>query len=122
MLPLGEILSCLVLTAAPVVIAEIVFKDKESAEKCIAQYNGQRADGRVLNIAYKAGPAVAVHTQQPKLVDAYSIREEEDRKRRERNGGMSYQDGSYGVSAPKVYSAPLYSDALMMKGRGFSGR
>lgn len=48
MLPLGDILSCLVLTAAPTVIAEIVFREKGAAEKCIAQYNGQRADGELM--------------------------------------------------------------------------
>jgi hypothetical protein len=43
--PLGKILSCIILTAMPTVISEIVFQKKEAAEKCIAQYNGQRADG-----------------------------------------------------------------------------
>jgi hypothetical protein len=43
--PLGKILSCIILTAAPTVIAEIVFERKEAGEKCIQTYNGQKADG-----------------------------------------------------------------------------
>jgi hypothetical protein len=43
--PLGKILSCIILTVAPTVIAEIVFERREAGEKCIATYNGQKADG-----------------------------------------------------------------------------
>jgi len=45
--------------------------------------------------------------------DPYLEREEADRRRREQN--ISFQDGKYGVKAP-----PMYSDALIQKGRGFS--
>lgn len=58
--------------------------------------------------------------QAPKNDDPYAVREEADRLRKERNM-HAVQDGRFGVSPP-VYSAPLYSDALLMKGRGFAGR
>ena len=45
MAPIGNILSCIVLTSNPSVISEIVFEKREAAEACIRQYNGQRADG-----------------------------------------------------------------------------
>jgi len=48
MAPIGKILSCIILTATPTVISEIVFEKKEAAEMCINQYNGQKADGESL--------------------------------------------------------------------------
>jgi hypothetical protein len=45
--------------------------------------------------------------------DPFQEREEADRRRREQN--IYFQDGRYGVKPP-----PIYSDALMQKGRGFS--
>lgn len=45
MLPLGKILSCIILAANPTVICEIVFEKKEAADQCISQYNNQLADG-----------------------------------------------------------------------------
>jgi hypothetical protein len=45
--PLGKITSCIILTTAPTVIAEVVFERKEAGEKCIQQYNGQKADGKL---------------------------------------------------------------------------
>jgi hypothetical protein len=45
--------------------------------------------------------------------DPYLEREEADRRRREQN--ISFQDGKYGVKAP-----PMYSDALIQRGRGFN--
>lgn len=45
MLPLGKILSCIILAANPTVICEIVFEKKEAADQCILQYNNQLADG-----------------------------------------------------------------------------
>lgn len=45
LLPLGKISSCIILSASPTVMAEIVFEKKESADKCVNQYNNQIADG-----------------------------------------------------------------------------
>jgi hypothetical protein len=42
---LGKILSCIILTAQPTVICEVVFETKTAAENCVAQYNEQVADG-----------------------------------------------------------------------------
>ena len=45
MASIGKILSCIILTASPSVISEIVFEKRDAAAACIRQYNGQRADG-----------------------------------------------------------------------------
>lgn len=47
MVPLGKILSCIVLSASPWVTCEIVFETKQAAENCLAQYHNQLADGMV---------------------------------------------------------------------------
>lgn len=47
MLPLGKIISCIILTATPTVMAEIVFEKKDAVERCIEQYNNQIADGQL---------------------------------------------------------------------------
>ena len=41
----GAAVSCIVLTETPSVIAEVVFARKEAADKCIATFNRQWADG-----------------------------------------------------------------------------
>lgn len=117
---IGKILSCIILTAVPTVISEIVFEDRESAEKCVKQYNGQRADGRLLRVFFKKTAPIAPLSmrrgsslESPQaLIDHYAEREEADRRRREMN--IVFQDGRYGVPPP-----PMYSDALLQKGRGF---
>ncbi|KAA8909104.1 hypothetical protein FN846DRAFT_943483 [Sphaerosporella brunnea] len=115
--PLGKITSCIILTATPTVIAEIVFERKEAGEKCIQMYNGEKADGRTLHVFFKNTPSIALAHQQlqNQLVerDPFLEREEADRRRREQN--IHFQDGRYGVRPP-----PMYSDALIQKGRGFS--
>lgn len=142
MLPLGKILSCIILSANPTVICEIVFEKKEAADQCILQYNNQLADGklfsslfislaklllltrkegRLLHLTLKPGPPVsrlmhhggAAPRPPPRQTDPNVAREEADRQRRLTN--ISYQDGSYGVRPP-----PLYSDALVQRGRGFN--
>ena len=49
MQPVGKIISCIILTAVPNIIAEIVFENKKAAEKCIRQYHGKEADGMFLS-------------------------------------------------------------------------
>lgn len=51
--------------------------------------------------------------EPPQQRDPYLEREEADRRRREQN--IHFQDGRYGVKPP-----PIYSDALLQKGRGFN--
>ncbi|KAH0542182.1 hypothetical protein FGG08_003403 [Glutinoglossum americanum] len=51
-----DIISCIILSAAPTVIAEIVFQQKSSAEIVIDTFNNQLADGRTLHVYMKQGP------------------------------------------------------------------
>lgn len=46
MQPLGKIASCIILTANPTVMAEIVFEKKDAADQCIERYNNKIADGQ----------------------------------------------------------------------------
>ncbi|KAL7268836.1 hypothetical protein RUND412_008526 [Rhizina undulata] len=121
----GKILSCILLSAQPTVICELVFEKKDAAERCIQQFNNQVADGRILHIQFKPGPPVSrvslrphhphAHTslRPPQTPEEHAAqREEADRVRR---AAISFQDGSYGVRPP-----PLYSDALVQRGRGFN--
>ncbi|KAG0637434.1 hypothetical protein HOY80DRAFT_267965 [Tuber brumale] len=128
---LGRILSCIVLSPTPSVTCEIVFEKKEAADNCISQFHNQLADGRRLSLTLKEGPPISrlMQNQNSTLgnsstrlnslssshTNPNAAREEADRQRRQAN--VSFQDGSYGVRPP-----PLYSDALVQKGRGFSSR
>ena len=77
--------------------------------------------GRLLQVFFKNSPPVgpvvgAVKLEQqepPQYKDPYQEREEADRRRREQN--IHFQDGRYGMKPP-----PIYSDALLQKGRGFN--
>ncbi|KAI5794328.1 hypothetical protein DFH27DRAFT_129988 [Peziza echinospora] len=136
MLSLGKIVSCIILSANPTVMAEIVFEKKDAAERCIAQYNNQLADGRLLHLVLHDGPAIgkppssissasSSKYSSPAKSDLNAAREEADRQRRlahQRNaaaigpvarGGVI--DGTFGFKAPT-----LYSDSLVQRrGRGF---
>jgi len=81
-----------------------------------------RGAGRPLDVQFKTSPPVAqiagygAQQQQRRRrstsSDPFVEREEADRRRREQN--IHFQDGRYGMNLP-----PLYSDALLQKGRGF---
>ncbi|KAK2069278.1 hypothetical protein P8C59_003871 [Phyllachora maydis] len=51
----GEIISCRLVKTHPILVAEIVFRSKEGADRVIATFDNQTADGRVLQVSYKAG-------------------------------------------------------------------
>ncbi|CCX31326.1 hypothetical protein FPQ18DRAFT_320440 [Pyronema domesticum] len=110
----GNVKSCLVLTAYPTVIAEIVFETMQQGKDVVERFNGVWADGRMLSVTFKTTPPIAnlSHLTNPQPIpDPFKEREEADRRRREQN--IHYQDGTYGVQAP-----PIYSDDLLRKGRG----
>ncbi|EPE06169.1 pentatricopeptide repeat protein [Ophiostoma piceae UAMH 11346] len=51
MTPVGGLVSsCRILKTTPLVIAEIMFESREGAERVIATFNNQTADGRVLHV------------------------------------------------------------------------
>lgn len=125
MLPLGKIVSCIILTANPTVMAEIVFEKKDAADRCIEQYNNQIADGRRLHVVLHNGPPIgkpssfsSKFSSPSSSVDHNTAREEADRQRRLANQqhlNGNVVDGTYGFKAPI-----LYSDTLVSKrGRGF---
>lgn len=141
---IGTILSCRTLQTHPSVQCEIIFEKREAADTCVEEYNHAVADGRchVLdqwarsivdksfpgrtlqvfikpyaptappNPAPPVQPAQPIYIEDNSYLDPYQQRKEADRQRRDAN--QSFTDGRYGMKPP-----PLYSDALMQKGRGF---
>lgn len=51
------LLSCRLTSEHPAVVAELVFSERTIADRIIKRYDNQRADGRVLRLAYKTHPA-----------------------------------------------------------------
>ncbi|KAF2153778.1 hypothetical protein K461DRAFT_320008 [Myriangium duriaei CBS 260.36] len=49
----GAMISCKVIAARPTVIAELVFAEKQGADKVISTFNNQKADGRLLYVHLK---------------------------------------------------------------------
>ncbi|MCJ1448631.1 MAG: hypothetical protein MMC23_009148 [Stictis urceolatum] len=56
----GEMQSCTIVSASPTVTAEMVFPDKANADAVIAAFDNQKADGRILRLFLKKGPATNV--------------------------------------------------------------
>ncbi|KAI5813230.1 hypothetical protein BZA77DRAFT_390099 [Pyronema omphalodes] len=114
MMAYGTVLSCLILTTEPVIVVELIFETIEQCQRIVQKFNGVTADGRKLSVSFKTTPAVGLmHLPDRKpILDPYAERIEADRQRRVES--ISYTDGSYGMAAP-----PIYSDALLRKGRGF---
>ncbi|KAI0480426.1 hypothetical protein GGR56DRAFT_272746 [Xylariaceae sp. FL0804] len=58
----GPVVSCRVVKTHPIVIAEIIFEEKEGADRVIETFDNQTADGRMLNVYLKPG---AIYSPQP---------------------------------------------------------
>ncbi|CZT07641.1 uncharacterized protein RCO7_10258 [Rhynchosporium graminicola] len=52
----GTVLSCRVIAEQPKVIAELVFETKEGADNVVDTFNGQNADGHLLQVYHISGP------------------------------------------------------------------
>ncbi|EED18529.1 hypothetical protein TSTA_122610 [Talaromyces stipitatus ATCC 10500] len=99
----GHIVGVHITSYTPYVNAQIACAEKWGAEAIVAQFNGQKADGRVLSLEYKGagnsyfGPS-AVSRSATNNYDA--LREQADRERRERKkvAEPQIQDERYGFS------------------------
>lgn len=124
---LGKINSCIILSANPTVLAEIVFDKKEAADACVAKYNNQIADGRRIHLFLHDGPPIGKppHNTPTPLRDSSDMtaaRAEADRVRRLANQQTALSrhivDGTQGFKAPMLYSDSL----IQRRGRGFQGK
>ncbi|RYP29280.1 hypothetical protein DL767_006808 [Monosporascus sp. MG133] len=126
MTPVGGLISsCRLVKTHPIVIAEIVFENKEGADRVIETFHNQTADGRTLNVYMRPGGSSAP-AAAPK-----GPRADESRAR----GNQVVVDGSMGFDDPMETDAGyadnyngaasnggLYSDNLVMNGtNGTSG-
>ncbi|PGH04457.1 hypothetical protein AJ80_08510 [Polytolypa hystricis UAMH7299] len=111
----GPMVQCTILTTHPAVVAEMVYSDKRSADKVIATFDKQKADGRTIHIEMKPGGSTQIPTGPRSQSDRSSaiapqstfddLRERADRERREmRRAEPEVQDGRYG-----------FADRLQMK-------
>ncbi|KAL2834253.1 hypothetical protein BDW59DRAFT_45430 [Aspergillus cavernicola] len=128
----GQIISCWVTSQQPTVTAEITFAEKPAAEKAIANFHNQRADGRVLSMQFKTSTAGANTTRDvfdrptptgPRNA-SYPFnnqREQADRDRRaHRAADPMVQDGRFGFSEQN--NQPINTNDTRNTGRGNSRR
>lgn len=109
----GEMLSCRLASSHPTVIAEMLFVEKNGAENVIAMFNNKKADGRLLYVYMKGGPAhqfPKAHTRlerpAPKPDRDRDLMEVDDEERgrgryesnNNRHAEADYQDGRYGFN------------------------
>ncbi|KAL4910362.1 hypothetical protein BDW74DRAFT_51367 [Aspergillus multicolor] len=93
----GKIISCWITSHNPTVTAEITFAEKSSAEKAVANFHNQRADGRILSFQFANRDAFGRPISTGSSFD--NQREQADRDRRaQRTADPALQDGRYGFN------------------------
>ncbi|KAJ5673752.1 hypothetical protein N7462_009191 [Penicillium macrosclerotiorum] len=110
----GPMMSCRVISHHPTVTAEFEYEDKLSAEGAVANFDRQRADGRILSMKLQP-PGTSTSTLAQNSFN--KLREQADRQRRSRRADPSLQDGSYGFGdqgTPMGSQSGLYSDQMMV--------
>ncbi|KAI1761462.1 hypothetical protein GGR53DRAFT_505596 [Hypoxylon sp. FL1150] len=117
----GLVTSCRLVKSHPIVIAEIVFESKEGADRVIATFNNQTADGRTIHVylkpggsSYRPGPPTGPRAQ---------------RDHETRQGNNVVVDGSMGFGNDMMdtdmheddrSNGGLYSDNLVPQNKGHS--
>ncbi|KAJ5242948.1 uncharacterized protein N7469_001275 [Penicillium citrinum] len=121
----GPMLSCRVINHSPSVTAEITYAEKWTAENTVANFNNQRADGRLLS--FKLNPIGGNTNSHVNTQNSFNdLREQADRDRRNRRADPQLQDGSYGFGeegqALDSRYSNLYSDRMMVDSRSHSNQ
>ncbi|KAJ5320184.1 hypothetical protein N7508_000467 [Penicillium antarcticum] len=102
----GPMLSCRIVSSQPSVVAEFAFAEKQTAELVIANFDNQRADGRVLTMSLKSANA------KPGAQDPFTaLRAQADQERLRARGGAGHQKD---LLAPQTSQSGLYSDEMMV--------
>ncbi|KAI9715189.1 MAG: hypothetical protein M1812_006168, partial [Candelaria pacifica] len=102
-----EITSCEIIESDPIVVAELVFPEREAAERIITFFNNQRADGRLLRVymkpsastqppAIRSAPTGAPAGPRSTRPDLTLNAHRENFNRDTRRAEADVQDGSYG--------------------------
>ncbi|KAL4764830.1 uncharacterized protein BDW70DRAFT_128922 [Aspergillus foveolatus] len=115
----GKIISCWITSQKPTVTAEITFAETSSAEKAVANFHNQRADGRILSfqLSHRDAFGRLITTGSP----FDDQREQADRNRRaQRTADPAVQDGRYGFN--EQVQQPLDSRGSRYNGRGNNRR
>ncbi|KAL2839557.1 hypothetical protein BJX68DRAFT_197837 [Aspergillus pseudodeflectus] len=117
----GKVVSCWVTSHQPTVTAEITFKEKSSAEKAVANFHNQRADGRLLSIQLKSSTNRDVLDRPSTSFNQQ--REQTDRERRsQRTADPAVQDGSFGFDEQSNQSYNSRNSGRGRNQRGSRGR
>ncbi|KAK0646112.1 hypothetical protein B0T16DRAFT_429026 [Cercophora newfieldiana] len=136
--PVGGIIErCRIIKTHPTVIAEIIFESKEGADRVVARFDGQTADGRILSVFAKPGnnptPDSQVPRQpkppsgprsmrdEPEVVDG-SLGFDDPMETDNYSNGNSNGNGRQPPRGPAA-DGGLYSDKLVRenrRGRGFN--
>ncbi|KAL6238669.1 hypothetical protein BDW75DRAFT_200691 [Aspergillus navahoensis] len=111
----GKIISCWITSQKPTVTAEITFAEASSAEKAVANFHNQRADGRILSFQLLQRDAFSRPITTGSSFD--NQREQADPNRRaERTADPAVQDGRYGFNEQD--QQPVDSRDSRYNGRG----
>ncbi|KAL4927688.1 uncharacterized protein BDV17DRAFT_122301 [Aspergillus undulatus] len=120
----GKILSCWVTSQKPTVTAEITFAEVSSAERAVANFHNQMADGRVLSFQLLSGAITNRNFAGGPTTTGSSFdnqREQADRDRRsQRTANPAVQDGRFGFNEQN--NEPLDSRDVRGNGRRNRGR
>ncbi|KAI9683091.1 MAG: hypothetical protein M1829_005882 [Trizodia sp. TS-e1964] len=134
----GEMMSCQITGTQPVVTAEMVYENRDSADNIISTFNNQKADGRTLRMYLKLGspqPRVSQTHAEYKAPSSFpdytpdQRREQADRDRRRpmpevMDGTYGFQERSYRrelddrreVEDEEMHDQGLYSDNILSRG------
>ncbi|KAK5046546.1 hypothetical protein LTR84_008349 [Exophiala bonariae] len=63
------LLSCRLVSVTPTVVAEMIFTEKDIADRVISMYDKQKADGRILRLSLKPASASTTFVSQAKHTD-----------------------------------------------------
>ncbi|KAL4880744.1 hypothetical protein BJY04DRAFT_190739 [Aspergillus karnatakaensis] len=125
----GKILTCWVTSHNPTVTAEITFAEKTAAEKAVANFHNQRADGRLLSLQLSSSAASAntsrdVFDRPPPTGPSFNNqREQADRARRsQRTAEPAVQDGRFGFNEQNNHPLDARNGGRGNNRRGQRGR
>ncbi|KAL1842841.1 hypothetical protein VTJ49DRAFT_4008 [Mycothermus thermophilus] len=136
MTPVGGLISsCRIVKTHPIVIAEIVFENKEGADRVIQTFNDRVADGRVLKVFHKpgntpssasvppanapTGPRAASAVNDMVVDGSYGFEDPMETDNNNNNSGGFSKPPPTGPAAD-AKSGRLYSDSMVSRrGRGW---
>ncbi|KAJ5747609.1 uncharacterized protein N7511_009305 [Penicillium nucicola] len=111
----GPMLSCRIVSSHPSVVAEFAFAEKHNAELMIANFDNQRADGRVLAMSLKS-PNAGPTAKDP--FTALRAQADQERLRARRSAGHEKDLLASQMSQPGLYSDKMMVDTPQQNNKG----